>query len=69
MLSAIPHRAGVAGIAKAHVEDAHWIEDCLKFKNAVADEFECLLCGVQGLDLSDVDDDELDPVEQGGAAA
>ena len=57
------------GYAKAHVEDAHWIEACLKFRKAVAEEFERLLCGAQGIDLPDVDDGELDPVEQGSAAA
>lgn len=30
--------------AKAHVEDAHWIEACLKFRKTVAEEFERLLC-------------------------
>jgi hypothetical protein len=29
--------------AKAHVEDAHWIEACLNFRQAVAEEFERLL--------------------------
>jgi hypothetical protein len=35
--------------AKAHVEDAHWIEACPKFRKAVAEEFERLLCaGAEG---------------------
>jgi hypothetical protein len=56
--------------AKAHVEDAQWIESCLKFRKAVAEEFERLLCaGVEATDLPDVDDGELDPVEQASAAA
>jgi hypothetical protein len=56
--------------AKAHVEDAHWIKACLKFRKAVAEEFERLLCaGAEGTDLSEVDDGELDPFEQGSAAA
>jgi hypothetical protein len=53
--------------AKAHVEDAHWIEACLKFRQA--EEFERLLCGGgEPMDLPEVDDGELDPVEQGRAA-
>jgi hypothetical protein len=64
----ITHRAGVAH-AKAHVEDAHWIEACLKSRKAVAEEFERKLwTGAEGIDLPDVDDGELDPVEQGRAA-
>jgi hypothetical protein len=56
--------------AKAHVEDAHWIEARLKFKQAVAGEFERLLCaGTAAMDLPQVDERELDPVEQGSAAA
>jgi hypothetical protein len=56
--------------AKAHVEDAHWIEACLKFRKAVAEEFERLLCaGAEPMDLPEVDDGELDPIEQGSAAA
>ena len=56
--------------AKAHIEDAHWIEACLKFRKAVAEEFERLLCaGAEGIDLPEVDDGELDPAEQGSAAA
>jgi hypothetical protein len=55
--------------AKAHVEDAHWIDACLKFRKAVAEEFECLLrAGAAAIDLPEVDDGELDPVEQGSAA-
>jgi hypothetical protein len=30
--------------AKAQLEDVHWIEACLKFRQAVAEEFERLLC-------------------------
>jgi len=42
---------------------------CLKFRNAVAEEFEPLLrAGAEGTDLPEVDDGELDPVEQGSAA-
>jgi hypothetical protein len=56
--------------AKAHVQDAHWIEAYLKFRKAVAEEFERLLCaGAAAIDLPEVDDGELDPVEQGSAAA
>jgi hypothetical protein len=55
--------------AKAHVKDAHWIEVCLKFRKAVAEEFERLLSGAEGTDLPDGDDGELDPVEQGSSAA
>jgi hypothetical protein len=56
--------------AKAHVEDAHWIEACLKFRKAVAEEFERLFCaGAEEIDLPEVDDGELDSVEQGSAAA
>jgi hypothetical protein len=55
--------------AKAHAEDAHWIESCLKFRQAVAEEFERLLCaGAAVTDFPEVDD-ALDPVEQGSAAA
>src|SRR5437899_6234250 len=51
--------------AKAHVEDAHWIEACLKFRKAVAEEFERLLCaGGEAMALPEVDDGELDPIEQ-----
>jgi hypothetical protein len=39
---------------------------CLKFRKAVAEEFERLLrAGAEGTDLPEVDDGELDPVEQG----
>ncbi len=39
------------GYAEAHVEDAHWIEACLKFRKAVAEEFERLLStGAEGID-------------------
>ena len=56
--------------AKAHVEDAHWIEACLKFRKAVAEEFERLLyAGVEATGSLEVDDGELDPAEQGNAAA
>ena len=56
--------------AKAHVEDAHWIEACPKFRQAVAGEFERLLCSdAAAMDLPEVDERELDPVEQGSAAA
>jgi hypothetical protein len=56
--------------AKAHVEDAHWIVACLKFRKAVAEEFERRLCaGAAAIDLPEADDGELDPVEQGSAAA
>jgi len=56
--------------AKAHVEDAHWIEACLKFRQAVAEEFERLLCASAAvMDFPEVDDGELDPVEQSSAAA
>jgi len=42
---------------------------CLKFRKAVAEEFERLLrAGAEGTDLPEVDDGELDPVEQGSAA-
>ena len=38
---------------------------CLKFRKAVAEEFERLLrAGAEGTDLPEVDDGELDPVEQ-----
>ena len=54
----------------AHVEDAHWIEACLKFRQAVAEEFERLLCaGAAVMDFPEVDDGELDTIEQGSAAA
>jgi hypothetical protein len=47
-----------------------WSAACLKFRKALAEEFERLLCaGAEGIDLSEVDDGELDPVEQGSAAA
>ena len=71
-LIAVPPRIErvLRAYAKAHVEDAHWIEACLKFRKAVAEEFERLLCvGAEGIDLPEVDDGELDPVEQGSAAA
>ena len=56
--------------AKAHLEDAHWIEACLKFRKAVAEEFECLVCaGAPAMDSPEVDDGEPDSVEQGSAAA
>jgi hypothetical protein len=56
--------------AKAHVEDAHWIEARLKFRRAVAEEFEHLLCaGAAVMDFPEVDEGEPDPVEQGSAAA
>jgi len=52
--------------ARAHVEDAHWIEACLKFRKALAEEFERLLCScAEGTDQPEVDDGELDAVEQG----
>jgi len=55
---------------RAHAEDAHWIEACLKFRQAVAEEFERLLCaGTAVMDLPEVDDGELDTIEQGSAAA
>jgi hypothetical protein len=55
--------------ANAHVEDAHWIEACLKFRKAVAEEFGRLLCArAAAIDLAEVDDGELDPVEQSSAA-
>ena len=42
---------------------------CLKFRKAVAEEFERLLrAGAEGTDFPEVDDGELDPVEQGSAA-
>jgi hypothetical protein len=71
-LIAVPPRIErvLLAYAKAHVEDAHWIGACLKFRKAVAEEFERLLCaGAEGTDLSEVDDGELDPFEQGSAAA
>jgi hypothetical protein len=56
--------------ARAHVEDADWIESCLKFRQAVAEEFERLLCaGAAVMDFPEVDGGELDPVEQDNAAA
>jgi hypothetical protein len=56
--------------AKAHVEDAHWIEACLKFRTAVSEEFDRLLCdGPHEIDLPGINDGELDPIEQGSAAA
>ena len=56
--------------AKVHVEDAHWIEACLNFRQAVAEEFERLLCADAAvMDLPEVDDGELDTIEQGSAAA
>jgi hypothetical protein len=43
------------------------VEACLKFRQA--EEFERLLCGGgEPMDLPEVDDGELDPVEQGRAA-
>jgi hypothetical protein len=63
-------RGPTRAYAKVHVEDAHWIEACLKFRQAVAAEFERLLCtGAKGIDLPEGDDAELDPVEQGIEAA
>jgi hypothetical protein len=51
----------------AHVEDAHWIESCLKFRQAVAEEFERLLCAADAvMGFPEVDDGEPEPVEQGG---
>jgi hypothetical protein len=69
-LIAVPPRIKrvLRAYAKAHVEDAHWIEACLKFRKAVAEEFERLLCaGAQGIDLPEVDDRELDPAEPSSA--
>jgi hypothetical protein len=41
-----------------------------RLRKAVAEEFERLLCtGAAGIDLPEVDDGELDPIEQGSAAA
>jgi hypothetical protein len=71
-LIAVPPRIEhvLLAYAKAHVGDSHWIEACLKFRKAVAEEFERLLsAGAKGIDLPEVDDGELDPVEQGSAAA
>jgi hypothetical protein len=71
-LIAVPPRIErvLLAYAKAHVEDAHWIDGCLKFREAVAEEFERLLCaGAAAIDFPEVDDGELDPVEQGSAAA
>jgi hypothetical protein len=44
-LIAVPPRIErvLLSYAKAHVEDAHWIEACLKFRKTVAEEFERLL--------------------------
>jgi hypothetical protein len=69
-LIAVPPRIErvLRAYAKAHVEDAHWIEACLKFRKAVAEEFERLL-SAEGIDLPEVDDEEFDPVKQGSAAA
>ncbi len=70
-LIAVPPRIErvLRAYAKAHVEDAHWIETYLKFRQAVAEEFERRLCARGGaMDLPEVDDGELDPVEQGSAA-
>jgi hypothetical protein len=37
--------------ARAHVEDAYWIEACLKFREAVAEEFKRLLsAGAEGIE-------------------
>lgn len=56
--------------AKAHVEDAHWIEAGLKFIKGVAEEFERLLCaGAEATDLAEGDDGDLNSVEQDSAAA
>jgi hypothetical protein len=39
-------------------------------RKAVAEQFERLLCdGPQEIDLPEIDDGELDPVERGSAAA
>ena len=71
LIAVPPHiERALRAYAKAHVEDAHWIGACLKFRQAVAGEFERLLsAGAEGIDLPEVDDGELDPVEQGSAAA
>jgi hypothetical protein len=54
--------------AKAQVEDAHWIEACLKFRQAVGEEFEHLLCaGAAVMDFKEVDDGEA--AEQASGAA
>jgi len=53
LIAVPPHLERVLRVyAKAHVEDAHWIEVCLKFRKAVAQEFERLLsAGAEGIDL------------------
>jgi hypothetical protein len=45
-LIAVPPRIerALLAYAKVHVEDAHWIGACLKFRKAVAEQFERLLC-------------------------
>jgi hypothetical protein len=54
---------------RVHVEDAHWIEACLKFRQAVAEEFERLLCaGTKGTDLPEVDDESLIPSSKAAVA-
>src|SRR5437667_12496527 len=71
-LIAVPPRIErvLRAYAKAHAEEAHSIEACLKFRKAVAEEFERLLCaGAEVMDLPEVDEGELDPLEQGSAAA
>jgi hypothetical protein len=65
-----PASSACCGHTQRRVEDGDWIEASLKFRKAVSEEFEHLLCaGAEGIDLPEVDDGELDPVEQGSAAA
>ena len=71
-LIAVPPRIErvLRAYARAHAKDAHRIEACLKFRQAVAEEFERLLCaGAAVMDWPEVDDGQLDTIEQGSAAA
>jgi len=70
VLSVISIERVLRAYATAHVEDAHWIEACLRFRQAVGEEIERLLCaGPERMALPKVDDRELGPVEQGSAAS
>jgi hypothetical protein len=61
-LIAVPPKIerALRAFAKAHVQDAYWIEATLKFRESVAREFEGLVCdGLQMADLPQVEMENL----------
>lgn len=66
-LIAVPARTErvLCAFARAHPEEAYFIEKCIKFRQAVALEFETLLReGVPVAELPEAEESELDALEE-----